>query len=128
LWNIVTWFFPLDLNNDASVPGHIVVTIAQLGLMLAAMGFAAAAFRGWLRWSSIGSLLASVILGAVAFMFAPQAPHLVLGIGERMSIGAFLLWVAVLAAALWRTPVDAPTRKAIDHSGPMSSSGLTPGL
>jgi hypothetical protein len=30
-----------------------------------------------------------------------------LGIGERISIGAFLLWVAVLAVALWRAPVEA---------------------
>jgi len=27
-----------------------------------------------------------------------------LGIGERISIGAFLLWVAVLAVALWKRP------------------------
>jgi hypothetical protein len=42
----------------------------------------------------------------VAFMAAP-GPNLVLGIGERISIGAFLLWVAVLAAALWRSGQDA---------------------
>jgi len=122
LWNIVTWFFPLDLNNDASVPGHIVVTNVQLALMIAAMGYAAAAFRGWLRWYSITSLLASVIFGALAFMFAAQAPHLVLGIGERISIGAFLLWVAVLAGALWRRPGDAPARIA---DGPRRSSAAT---
>lgn len=28
----------------------------------------------------------------------------VLGIGERINIGAFLLWVAVLAVALWKRP------------------------
>jgi hypothetical protein len=111
LWNIVAGFFPLDLNNDASLPGHIAVTIVQLTLMVSAMGCAAAAFRGWLRWYSIASLFTSVILGAVSFMFAAQAPHPVLGIGERISIGAFLLWVAVLAGALWRRPAKADLRR-----------------
>ena len=37
-------------------------------------------------------------------MAAPYEPTLVLGIGERISIGAFLLWVAILAVALWRAP------------------------
>jgi hypothetical protein len=106
LWNIMGGFFPLDLNNDASVPGHIVATNVQLLLMVTAMGYAAAAFHGWLRWYSIASLFTSVVLGAVAFMFAAQAPHPMLGIGERISIGAFLLWVAVLAGALWRRPAN----------------------
>jgi Protein of unknown function (DUF998) len=107
LSNYVAWLFPLNLHNDASVPMHIVATNGQLALMLAAMGVGAAAFHGRLRWYSIASLVTSVALGMVAFMFAAQEPHLVLGIGERISIGAFLLWVAVLAAALWRTPVSA---------------------
>jgi len=112
LWNIIGGFFPLDLNNDASVPGHIVATNVQLLLMVTAMGYAAAAFHGWLRWYSIASLVTSVVLGAVAFMFAAQAPHPMLGIGERISIGAFLLWVAVLAGALWRGPANAPAATA----------------
>jgi hypothetical protein len=127
LWNIVTWFFPLDLDNDASIPGHIVVTNVQLLLMIGAMGCGAAAFRGWLRWYSIGSLLASVILGAVSFMFAAEAPHPVLGIGERTSIGAFLLWVAVLAGVLWRRPVDGAGRMPTGLVDPMSSSRPTSG-
>src|SRR5207237_1122408 len=83
LWNIMGGFFPLDLHDDASVPGHIVATNVQLLLMVTAMGCAAAAFHGWIRWYSIASLFTSVVLGAVAFMFAAQAPHPMLGIGER---------------------------------------------
>jgi hypothetical protein len=49
--------------------------------------------------------------GIVAFMASQYQPNIMLGIGERISIGAFLLWVVVLAIALWRTPVD-----AADHS------------
>jgi hypothetical protein len=42
-------------------------------------------------------------------MAALYEPTLVLGIGERISIGAFLLWVAVLGVALWRAPSVQPT-------------------
>jgi hypothetical protein len=98
---------PLDLNSNASVPMHIVATTIQLVFMLAAIGFGAAALHGWLRLHSIASLVTSVVAGVASFMAAPYAPTPILGIGERISIGAFLLWVAVLAAALWRAPVDA---------------------
>jgi Protein of unknown function (DUF998) len=109
--NIVALFFPLDLNNQAAVSMHIVATNSQLVLMLAAMGFSAAAFHGWLRAYAIASLAISIVAGIVAFMASPYQPNIMLGIGERISIGAFLLWVVVLAIALWRTPVD-----AADHS------------
>jgi hypothetical protein len=109
--NIVALFFPLQLNNQAAVPMHIVATNSQLVLMLAAMGFSAAALHGWLRGYAIASLVLSVVAGIVAFMASPYEPNIVLGIGERISIGAFLVWVIVLTLALWRTPVD-----AADHS------------
>jgi ABC-type uncharacterized transport system permease subunit len=107
--NIVALFFPLDLSNDAGVPMHILATNSMLALMLAAMGFAAAAFHGWLRVYSIVSPITSVVAGIVSFMAAPYEPTLVLGIGERISIGAFLLCVAVLAVARWRAPSVQPT-------------------
>jgi hypothetical protein len=107
VFNIVALLFPLDLSSNASVPMHIVATNMQLVLMLAAIGFGAAAFHGWLRLYSIASLVTSVVAGVASFMAAPYAPTPILGIGERISIGAFLLWVAVLAIALWRAPVDA---------------------
>ncbi len=107
LWNIVGALYPLRLGDDTSIPMHIVATNIQLALMVGAMCFVAAGFRGRMRVYSIASLVASAVLGMVAFMAAP-GPNLVLGIGERISIGAFLLWVAVLAVALWRHPRQAP--------------------
>jgi Protein of unknown function (DUF998) len=104
LWNIMGALYPLTLGDDASIPMHILATNIQLALMVSAMCFVAAGFHGWMRWYSILSLAASALMGMVAFMAAP-GPDLVLGIGERISIGAFLLWVAVLAAALWRRPL-----------------------
>jgi Protein of unknown function (DUF998) len=109
LWNIVGGlFYPLTLDDDASVPMHIVATNIQLAFMIGAMCFVAAGFHGRLRVYSIASLVTSITMGMVSFMAAP-GPNLVLGIGERVSIGAFLLWVAVLAIALWRTPAPAVT-------------------
>ncbi|CAH0160357.1 hypothetical protein SRABI83_00936 [Arthrobacter sp. Bi83] len=67
------------------------------------MCFVAAGFHGRMRTYSIVSLVASAVTGMVAFAAAP-GPNLVLGIGERISTGAFLLWVAVLAVALWKRP------------------------
>jgi hypothetical protein len=80
---------------------HIFATNIQLALMVAAMCFVAAGFHGRMRVYSVISLAASALFGMVAFMAAP-GPNLVLGISERISIGAFLLWVAVLAAMLWK--------------------------
>jgi hypothetical protein len=101
LWNIMGALFPLRLGDDTSVPMHIFATNIQLALMVAAMCFVAAGFHGRMRVYSVISLAASALFGMVAFMAAP-GPNLVLGISERISIGAFLLWVAVLAATLWK--------------------------
>lgn len=109
LSNIVAGFYPLTLNDDASVPMHIVATNIQLALMVAAMCFVAVGFHGRMRVYSLASLATSMIMGIVSFMAAP-GPNLVLGIGERISIGAFLLWVAVLAVALWTPPGPAANR------------------
>ncbi|MGN7198559.1 DUF998 domain-containing protein [Arthrobacter sp. SAFR-044] len=105
LWNIMGALFPLRLGDDSSIPMHIVATNVQLALMVAAMCFVAAGFHGRMRAYSIVSLAMSALMGMVAFMAAP-GPNLVLGIGERISIGAFLLWVAVLAAVLWKRPTE----------------------
>jgi hypothetical protein len=110
LWNIVGGLFPLTLGDPTSVPMHIAATNIQLALMVAAMCFVAAGFHGQMRMYSIASLALSAVLGMVAFMAAP-GPNLILGIGERVSIGAFLLWVAVLAVLLWKlAAVDGPSK------------------
>ena len=111
LWNIMGAIFPLRLGYDTSIPMHIVATNIQLALMVAAMCFVAAGFHGRMRTYSIVSLAMSALMGMVAFMAAP-GPNLVLGIGERISIGAFLLWVAVLAFVLWKRTTAAGSKAA----------------
>lgn len=105
LSNILGAFYPLTLNEAASIPMHIVATNIQLALMVSAMCFVAMGFHGRMRVYSFASLGTCLIMGVVAFMAAP-GPSLVLGIGERISIGSFLAWVVVLAAALWAAPAS----------------------
>jgi hypothetical protein len=100
--NVVGSFFPLTLGNDESVPMHIVATNMQLVAILAAIGFGAAAFRGRFRIYSIATIATTTVAGMAAFATASSGPNLVLGIGERISIWSFLLWVAVLAVAASR--------------------------
>lgn len=116
LWNIMGALYPLTLGDEASIPMHIVATNVQLALMVAAMCFVAAGFHGRIRAYSIASLVASAVMGVVAFMAAP-GPTLVLGISERISIGSFLLWVAILAVVLWKRPVRSPDNAGAHQQG-----------
>jgi hypothetical protein len=122
--NVVAGFFPLTLGDPASVPMHVVATNLDLVLMLAALGFGAAAFPGPLRTYSLATIATTVILGLVAFASAP-GPSLWLGVGERISIGAFLLWVAVLAVAVWRSPEQGAGGGAGGRSRPNVFAGMS---
>ena len=102
LANVVASCFPLTLGVDASVPMHIVATNVLLVLMLAAIGFGAAAFRGRFRTYSLATVATTIVAGLVAFASAPGGPSLWLGIGERIAIWTFLAWVVVLAVVTWQ--------------------------
>jgi hypothetical protein len=85
---------------------HIAWTAANGILVLLAMGFSAAAFG---RRFALYSVATMVILLGAGLMTTLDAPRLEanlptpwMGIWERVNIGAWLLWVAVLAIALLR--------------------------
>ena len=109
VFNIVAGFFPLRLGEETSVPMHIAATAVQLVLMVASMCFVAVGVPGRLRIYTTASLALMAVMAVVSFIAAP-GPDLLLGIGERISIGAFLLWVAVLAVTLWNPPTPAGRR------------------
>lgn len=83
---------------------HIVWTIANGVLTLSAMGFAAAAFGRGFRVYSIVTMVIVIGAGVVTSMQAPQLqanlPTPYMGVWERINIGAWLLWVAVLSSML----------------------------
>jgi hypothetical protein len=106
--------FPMTMRDEI-VPGasmattdvmHIVLSALSLILWLSMVLVAAKAFGRPIRVYSIATAVLIVGFGA---MTGQQSGHIAageatpwLGVVERAMFGAFLLWVVVLAAALWR--------------------------
>lgn len=90
---------------------HITVTSVNSLLILLAIGFGSGAFGGWFRRYSIGTILVLVAAGGLtatqASRLEADLPTPWAGVSERVSIGGYLLWQVVLAAALWRAEADA---------------------
>lgn len=86
---------------------HIVWTIATLVLMMLAIGFAAVALGRRFRLYSVVTIVIFVVFGVLTGLDGPRIaanlPTPWVGVWERINIGAFLLWVVVLAVALLRT-------------------------
>jgi hypothetical protein len=85
---------------------HIVYAIVTVLLMMLAIGFGAAAFGKYFRFYSIATLVIFFIFGTLTGMDGPRIaanlPTPWVGLWERINIGAFLLWVIVLATMLLR--------------------------
>src|SRR5262245_63446795 len=88
---------------------HLVWSGATVLLMLLAIGLGSAAFGKRFRVYSIATAIVLVVCGAVTGLDAPEIganlPTPWVGMWERINIGAFMLWVIVLAVVLLRTPV-----------------------
>lgn len=97
-----------QLIAGASMPandiGHIVLTAATVLLIVAMMAFAAApsstGFRAYSALSALTVLAFGALTGTQAPQLAAGAPTPYMGLYERISIGAWLLWMVVLAAVL----------------------------
>jgi hypothetical protein len=85
---------------------HLVWTAGWLGTMLAAMGFAAAALGARFRAYTFATLATFVTFGILTstqgVRIASGLPTPFVGLWERINMGAGMLWIAVLAVALWR--------------------------
>jgi hypothetical protein len=83
---------------------HLVFSTVTVLLMLVAIGFGAAALGKCFRFYSIGAMVMLVVFGALVALGATRVganlPTPWIGVWERIDIGVFLLWVAVLAFAL----------------------------
>lgn len=84
---------------------HIVWTAAWLVLTLAAMGCASAALGKRFLYYTVTTVVLILLFGALTGLqgarLAANAPTPGIGIYERINIGAFLLWIVVLAFQLW---------------------------
>lgn len=127
---IVAWpFAPMHLREVVAAGGatlsdtmHIALGAVSVALMLTAIAFGAAAFGRTFRVYSLASVAVLVAFGALTFLDSPalaaNRPTPWIGLWERIDIGVFLLWTAVLATALLRTThgaVPKAGRKAPTH-------------
>ena len=85
---------------------HIACTALTVLLMLLAIGFGAASLGSRFRGYSVVTLLVHLGFGAWAATDGPRLarglPTPWIGVTERINIGAFMLWVVVLAVVLMR--------------------------
>ncbi len=114
-------FAPMHLREELAAGGstlsdtmHLVLASVTVVLMLLAMMFGAAALGKRFRLYSIASLVILAAFGALTFLDAPRIaanlPTPWIGVWERINLGVFLLWVAVLATALLRARDTASVR------------------
>jgi len=98
---------------------HVVLGGVTVFLMFLAIGFGATAFGKLFRLYSIATIVVLLTFGALTFIEAPRLqanlPTPWIGLWERINISVFLLWVAVLAAALLRRGTSQETR-IMSHS------------
>ena len=97
-------------GGTSSDTWHLVLGAVTVFLMFLAIGFGAGAFGTRFRTYSLVTIVTLLTFGLLTFS---EAPHLQtglptpwIGLWERINITAFLLWIAVLASALWRRRRD----------------------
>ncbi|MGZ8539660.1 MAG: DUF998 domain-containing protein [Chitinophagaceae bacterium] len=85
---------------------HIVFTMITIPLFLLAIGFGAAAFGKRFRIYSIVTIVVLIVFGVLTGLDSPRMeadlPTPWMGVWERISIGAYMLWVVVLSIILLR--------------------------
>jgi len=109
--------FPMHLGEPVSSLANIMHSIfagIQVLFILLATGFGAVAYRNWFRFYSIGTILALLLTGVVAFGLAaagqnPLTPPW-FGVIERINVYGYLLWQVMLAIIILRAEKE-PTGK-----------------
>ena len=103
LWNL----FPMHMRGiepTLTDTMHGLLAINPFVLLTIASGIAA--FRGWFRWYSVGTMLLLLITASLAFLYVPEVianrPTPGLGIAERLPQYSHQLWHTVLAIVLLR--------------------------
>src|SRR3954471_1798666 len=127
------WFwFPMTARHDITSgsmrwndAGHLALIMWSGLFALAEIGCGAAAFKSRFRVYSIVTVVTALVFGALT---STQAANLVdgkstplMGLYERVSVGAWLLWIAVLSVILLRIGGD-PAVQAPDARASRSTS------
>jgi hypothetical protein len=108
IWGLLgfVWlFFPMHLRGaigSVTDTMHLVMSGVTVILMVTFIGFGSGTQGKWFRVYSILTILAMLIFGALVGQMAPrvaaQLPTPWMGIMERVSVYAPMVWVAVLAS------------------------------
>lgn len=110
LWPL--WLpFPARLRGEVETSttaliGHTAIGAVTVLLMFVTIGFSAAALGKGFRIYALVTLAIVFVFGALTFVYAPRlaagesTPWM--GVIERINIGAWLLWIAVLSIVLLR--------------------------
>jgi hypothetical protein len=120
VWGVTgyAWlFFPMNMRGAIGSTRdtmHLVMAALTVPLMLIIIGFGSGAAGRGFRAYSILTLLATLVFGVLTGLQAPavaaQLPTPWMGVTERISVYAVMLWLAVLAAMLMRARPAAPER------------------
>lgn len=106
--------FPMTARQDVVVGaalaandvGHIGLTALTAVFILAEIGSSAAGLEWGFRIYCAATVVVILLFGALTGTQAPNVarglPTPLMGFYERVNIGAWLLWMAVLAVVLWR--------------------------
>jgi hypothetical protein len=104
--------FPITARGQIATSGgladvmHVILGAVTILLMLSIIGFGAAGLGRGFRLYSILTFATVVVFWALTFTYAPRLatgePTPWLGVIERVALGAWLLWLVVLAIALLR--------------------------
>ena len=131
---VTALFFPMQLRGTGDVSGdapHIILTGVSVLFILLAIGFGASLYGRRFRLYSFVTLLTVLGFGAWAGFeggrLAAQQPTLWLGVTERICIGAYLLWVLVLAVTLLRASKMSPLQPNVgerSENGPIHPTAL----
>lgn len=97
---------PMDVRGSAGLTErdvlHIAATVVQGLALLIALGVGAFTHGRRFRTYSVVTLAVALAFGVLAGGFARQGSSPWLGITERVSIYAWMLWVAIFALAMLR--------------------------
>jgi hypothetical protein len=107
-------FFEMNVRGAGGPPTadtlHIALTGVMVLFIMASLGIGASMAGWWFRLYTVATLLVLVVFGVLTSLassgLAIGEPTPWIGITERIDIGAFLLWVIVLATSLWRVQVS----------------------
>ena len=126
---------PMNLRGTSDVSGdlpHIVLMSVIVLFILLAVGLGASLYGTRWRLYSFATLLTIIVSGAwtgfEASRLAWQQPAPWLGVAERINVGAYLLWIVILAISLLRAKSAASalqSRRGLSTSG-SRTSGKTP--